>query len=172
MSIEVQYYTLIIRKDAMERLTPWALEACLKRCGFGDEIFRQDEHLVATGFMGPRDLEQCITDLKCHGLHLADAQGAFLDMAVVQEGFGIPWPCSWLELSWTPRSMEAFQKETESLLGTGTQIVEIGGGNLPDHCWLKGFPPGELAEVPFFKTDPERRASKNIVMFPSSGERG
>ena len=128
MSIEVQYYTLIIRKDAMERLTPPALEACLKRCGFGDEIFRQDEHLVATGFMGPRDVEQCIADLKGHGLHLADAHGAFLDMAVVQEGFGIPWPCSWLELSWTPRSMEAFQKETESLLGTGAQIVEIGGG--------------------------------------------
>ena len=172
MSIEVHYYTLITCWDAMERLTPPALEGCLKRCGFGDEIFRQDEHLVATGFMGPRDLEQCLADLKSHGLHLADAQGVFLDMAVVQEGFDFPWPCSWLERNWTPQSMEAFQKETDGLLGTGTQIVEIGGGNRPDHCWLKSFPPGELAEVPFLKAEPKLRESKNFVMFPSSGAGG
>jgi hypothetical protein len=172
MSIEVQYYTLVIRRDALERLTLPARETCLQRCGFGGEIFRQDEHLVATGYMGPRDVEDCLSDLQSHGLRLTDEQGAFLDMAVVQESFGIPRPCSWLELSWTPRSMEACQKEIESMIGTGTQIIQIGGGQAPDHCWLTGFPPGDLAEVPFLKAEPKLRESKNYVMFPSGATTG
>lgn len=167
MSIEVQYFTLVIRRDAIERLAPPAQEACLRRCGFGGEIFRQDEHLVATGYMGSRDVEDCLSDLEAHGLRLNDAQGAFLDMAVVQESFGSPRPCSWLELSWAPRSMEASQKEIENMIGTGTQIIQIGGGEVPDHCWLTDFPPGDLAEVPFLKADPKLRESKNYVMFPS-----
>ena len=167
MSIEVQYYTLVIRQDALMRLPPPARQACLDRCGLGGKIFRQDNHLVATGFMGPRDIEDCISDLQGHGLRLADEQGAFLDMAVVQEGFGIPRPCSWLALSWPPRSMEACQKEIENMMGTGTQIIQIGGGEVPDHCWLSGFPPGDLAEVPFLKAEPTLRDSKNYVMFPS-----
>ncbi len=166
MGIEVQYYTLVIRKDALEKLAPPALETCLQRCGSGGEIFRQDEHLIATSFMGPGDVELCLSDLQSLGLRLADAQGAFLDMAIVQESFGIPRPCSWLDLSWAPRSMEAFQKETEEMIGAGTQIVELGGGSLPDHCWLSGFPPGELAEVPFLKAEPGLRASKSFVIFP------
>jgi len=105
MSIEFQYYTLVIRQDALIRLSPLVRQACLNRCGVGGEIFRQDDHLVATGYLDPPEVEDCLSDLQSHGLRLTDEQGAFLEMAVVQEGFGTPRPCSWLELSWTPRSI-------------------------------------------------------------------
>jgi len=57
--------------------------------------------------------------------------------------------------------------EIENMMGTGTQIIQIRGGEIPDHCWLSGFPPGELAEVPFLKSEPTLRDRRNYVMFPS-----
>ncbi len=54
MSIEVQCYTVVVRRNALENLSPEA-----KRQFFAtwrnDDIFREGAHLLATGLMNPKD---------------------------------------------------------------------------------------------------------------------
>lgn len=166
MSIEVQFYTVVVRREALDRLPPEAKRQFLATWG-NDDIFREDAHLVATGFMNPRDVEACADQMEALGLRVRDEDGAFLDLAVVQEGFGTPFPCPWLTLSWEGKSMQETQAELQGMFGGGTHLISLGKkkAGIP-HCWHKDFPPGSLSEVPFLKAKPELRAGENYVLLP------
>jgi hypothetical protein len=166
VSIEVQFYTVVIRREALDRLPDGAKKQFFATWGSG-EIFREDEHLVATGFMNPRDVRSFVDEVESLGLRTRNKDGAFLDLAVVQEGFGTPFPCPWLALGWEGKSMQETQAELQSLFASGTRIICLGRrqAGIP-HCWHKAFPPGSLAEVPFLKAKPELREGENYVMLP------
>jgi len=167
MSIEVQFYTVVIRREALDHLPDSARAAFYSEWG-SDDLFREDEHLAATGFMGPADVDSFLDRMEELGLRIRDETGAFLDVAVVQEGFGIPLPCSWLALSWEPRSMEETRKEIQEMFGGGSIVIQTSQRmDGPPSCWHRDFHPGPLAEIPFLKAKPEQRSGNDYVIFPS-----
>ncbi len=67
MSLEVQYLTVVVRKEALAALEP-EVEAAIRQAWGGDEIFREDDHLLATTFMGPQGVAPFVEALEALGL--------------------------------------------------------------------------------------------------------
>ncbi len=82
---------------------------------------------------------------------------------MVQQGLSTTVPCDWLELNWDPTSVEEAIRKGREMGGKSLTIELPKGPDGPAACWLKGTPPGELAEVPYLKVDPSARNANSFL---------
>lgn len=171
MSVEIEFYTVIVQRDALERLPQEAQDA-FQRGWVEDDLFHQDRHLAATVFMGPQDVARCAGELEDLGLVVFGPDGAYQDVAVVQEGMGFLHPCPWLELNWDPGR---FHKRIEMAQAMGGRSVLLELSRDPDDppcCWLTGHPRGTLTPIPYLGKDPQQRSETRMLSLPLDGGQG
>lgn len=95
MAIELAYLTVVVKRESLDLLgkdgigRDWVVEGLLQ---WEPDFYREDEHLLATSFMCPRDVRRCGLAMKKRA-HL----GLGEDWAVVDWATGPTEPTPWLE---------------------------------------------------------------------------
>jgi hypothetical protein len=100
MSVLIEGLTLVVKKLQLEIGYPGGADAFLEAALELEKPPRfactGDEWLVHLGFCDPDHLTPCLEVLHDHGLVAVD-DGAFVDMAFVDQHHGPTMPCPWLE---------------------------------------------------------------------------
>ena len=118
MSVVAEALSVVIQNATLERSFPDGLDGYRRHCP--NATLCSDGRLTRVGFMSPHDVNAFCRSLRdLFGFALVDEQGAFVDIAVVDQMTGPTATCSWLEFEVTAEGVS--------------------------HCWLSGTPQGELA---------------------------
>lgn len=158
MSVEIHHVTVIVRRDALERLGPEGSAMALAVVRDAEAIFREDRHLLATDYMNPKDAEDALERLRESGPcpYLGEATDwSWNEVAVVDMLTGPTLPAPWL--SCWPETFRPLEPE----MGSGTYFVELppaGSLDVVPRAWLRGFEEGPLAEVPFLAGEKRKHA--------------
>lgn len=153
VSVEIHFITVLLRKDALDRLPQPTQARLAARMRDSKEIGREDLNLLATDYMNPADAEATLELIREAGLQTVVGEGptaVWGDAAVVDALTGPTLPVPWLEFS------PGFAGPLRPNFGPGTHIVSLPTPKTLDdvpRAWLKGQPEGELAEVPFLIGD-------------------
>jgi hypothetical protein len=148
MSVELNFITLIVRKDAVERLTPPGRALVLALFEESPRVTRQDAHILATDFMNPKDVGWALERLKGAGLRTLEGVGpaeAWIEAAVVDTHTGPTRPAPWL-------AFRAAFRKPEPEFGPGTYFITLPTPKSLEEvprAWLKEHSEGPLAEVPY-----------------------
>ena len=118
MSVLVEALSVVVRRETLEARYPGGVAAYQADCPNG--TFCADAHLTRVGFMSPVDVGAFDRALQSHfGLLLVNAEGAFADIAIVDQETGPTTQCLWIRF----------------------ERGEVG----PARCWLSETEPGDLA---------------------------
>lgn len=93
MSVLVECISVIVRREALDRLYPGGAAAYERDCP--NDSFCADDQLTRVGFMTPVDTQAFIDRLVARGFVFVDENG-FRDIAVVDQMTGPTAPCDWL----------------------------------------------------------------------------
>jgi ADP-ribosylglycohydrolase len=96
MGIVLEFYTLIVRRDAIDLKYPGGFPAFIRDFGYG--TFRADRYLAAVSHMGPHGIEGDLAFLAARGFNIRDDR-AWLDVVVMNHFGGLlnPGVCDWIE---------------------------------------------------------------------------
>lgn len=111
MAITINFLTVVIRIETIEKKYPGGMDAFMKEC-----LIWRDSNLTGIIFMSAGEAEGFIDKLINLGFSYV-VNGEFDEIAIVDQFIGLYLPCSWLE----------------------TSIIDISNRELKTStCWLKG----------------------------------
>ena len=94
MPVLVEFISVIVRRDAIEKKYPMGWEGFVTDCP--NQTLCADTDLARVGFMSPYAVQQFCEDLQKMGLTFLES-GEAVDFAVVDQLFGPTTECSWIE---------------------------------------------------------------------------
>jgi hypothetical protein len=93
LAVLVEAISIIIKREALERLYPGGAVAYASDCP--NWTYCEDGDLTRVGFMSPQDVAAHLHILESMGLRTLGPEG-FADLAVVDQNEGPTRPCNWL----------------------------------------------------------------------------
>jgi hypothetical protein len=96
MSILVEAITVVLRTSALDALYPGGVEAF--EADAPNATYRSDGVICGVGFMSPDEVRRFVDLLTAKGLPLLNDDGAFDEIAIVDQTTGPTAPCDWLTI--------------------------------------------------------------------------
>lgn len=115
MSVLIEGINVILRRTVVEARVPGGIDSLADAAP--DAARCADAHLIRFGFLDGEATDRFLEHLDYLGFRIDDGS-QFLEGAVVDQVYGLPLPCDWLEFDSAPGE--------------------------PAFCWLKGEPRGTL----------------------------
>lgn len=128
MSVLVEAFSVITRKDRITECYPGGMDGFLQDCPNRTACF--DDHLVRVGFMDPDSVREFVTNLEKHRLVHRDEYGRAQDLVVANQGQGPTTPCDWAEFFGV--NLSGASVEICRLAGTDSLRLACPGGWSPE----------------------------------------
>jgi len=99
MSVLIEGINVVIRRSAVEARVPDGVDGLAEAAAEAARC--ADTHLVRFGFLDGESADRFLEHLDQLGFRIDDGN-QFLEAAVVDQVYGLPLPCDWLEFDSAP----------------------------------------------------------------------
>lgn len=135
VAIQVEAYTVVVRKQALQESYPDGAEGFLRDCP--NRTCCVDGNLACVSFSHPNAVHNEIVRLEKHGLVHRDANGCAKDIVVIDQFRGPLSPCAWVEV--LAARVSGCDIVVCRLAGTNEKTVVLPGMWRPEHSKPPGF---------------------------------